>query len=203
MIFDRSLSELVSPDMQISEGQTQVILAAIALIGSGCRLLVFGCGNDSALWHRANKNGKTVFVEHNEQWVDVVKTKFEYLDIRRHTYETTVFSSLPIDEESLQAHEMPSFMTEEQWDIIIVDAPDGYRQKSPGRSLPIYWTSIVAAQSTQIFIDDYQRPLEEAYAKHFVEPRSQWNVVIPRNDRRGRDRDAKMLWSIGLLNELW
>ena len=45
-----------------------VHLAAAIYARAPCRLLVFGCGLDSPLWHELNRDGKTVFIEDDPHW---------------------------------------------------------------------------------------------------------------------------------------
>lgn len=182
----------------MSLGQVHAILSAIAMAGPECRLLVFGCGNDSLLWASANASGTTVFVEDSRQWLETTRKRYPTLDIRHVNYPPpTVAESLPIDEARLRAAVMPAFMREQEWDIIIIDAPQGNTQKSPGRALPIYWSSLVARPHAQIFVDDYERDVERAHADKFLTVRRAWFATIPRQLQQGKPTKGQMLWSMG------
>ncbi len=185
--------------IQMSPGQVHAILNAIALAGPKCKLLVFGCGNDTRLWLEANRSGKTVFLESHPDWLAEVSRRNPTADIRRIEYpaDLTVSNSLPIDEQRLSTYPVPAVMTEEAWDVIIVDAPQGFNGKAPGRALPIYWSSKVAGPQTQIYVDDYERALEREYAERFLNGRRKWYATIPRLEKHGRSSVGLMLWSMG------
>ena len=57
---------------------------------SGCNLLIFGLGRDSELWLDVNKNGKTIFLEDNTEWINTVNIQMKNLnkeiDIRHIRY---------------------------------------------------------------------------------------------------------------------
>lgn len=197
MQFDQVIARHYSHEIQMSLGQVHAIISGIAMAGPGCKLLVFGCGNDSDLWFHANAGGKTVFLENNAGWLEQTKAKFPHLDIRLIDYgKRTGAESLPIDEKKLASFDLPEVLREETWDvIIIIDLPMGYSRKA--RSLPIYWTSLVARPSTQVFVDNYERDLEREYADHFLNASRTWRAVVPRLVKEGRKSDGSMLWSMG------
>ena len=47
---------------------------------SGCNLLIFGLGRDSELWLDVNKNGKTIFLEDNTEWINTVNIQMKNLN---------------------------------------------------------------------------------------------------------------------------
>jgi hypothetical protein len=47
------------------------------------RLLVFGLGHDSPLWHALNPGGVTVFLEEDPEWYKVVRTRSPHLRAAR------------------------------------------------------------------------------------------------------------------------
>jgi hypothetical protein len=46
------------------------------------------------------------------------------------------------------------------FDIIIIDGPNGYAARKPGRLIPYYWTTLLSKKGTIIYGDDASRPLE-------------------------------------------
>jgi hypothetical protein len=72
----------------------------------------------------------------------------------------------------------------------------GFKGSVPGRSLPIYWSSRIASAETQIFIDDYHRPLEKAYSDHFFHSTRPWSVVVPRIVD-----PSSLIWFFGVKSE--
>lgn len=187
------------PGIQLSIGQISVIGAAIRAEAPGARVLVFGCGNDSALWSSINFDGEIIFAEDDPAWIAKTQTRFPTLHIEHVSYGSrTVESSLPIDETALADHPVPAFLAQGDWNVIIIDAPRGHKPWLPGRSLPIYWSAQIATPETQIFVDDYSRRLERAYADFFLKPIRPWSLVIPRVVQAGRPSGSTMLWSVGV-----
>lgn len=184
--------------IQISRGQAAVIGAAIAGAGDGAKVLVFGCGNDSPLWAAMNPGGRTVFLENHKAWLGEARARCPDLDIREVSYRgRSVEHSLPIDETELARFPVPDVVAECAWDVILIDSPMGSKPTMPGRSLPIWWASQVARPTTHVFVDDYRRALERAYADHFFRSRRPWNIEVPRVYRHGIRNAGVMLWSVG------
>jgi hypothetical protein len=202
-LSEPALADLIErwyePTIQFSVGQVVVIAQAIVAAGSGANVLVFGCGNDSRLWHQINRNGRTVFLEHDAKWLASVRRQWPELEVHEVTYAgRTVGDSLPIDEAALAKFAVPAVLAGVPWAVIVVDSPQGYRVTQPGRSLPIYWAAEVATPSTHVFVDDYDRALERAYADRFFRSRRPWNVEIERVQKSGMPTKGRMLWSIGV-----
>ena len=53
-----------------------------------CNVLVFGLGNDSALWDQINTEGKTVFLEHNLEWYKKISSRNPRLNCYLVQYHT-------------------------------------------------------------------------------------------------------------------
>lgn len=186
-------------DIQISRGQASVVGAAIASAGARARVLVFGCGNDSPMWAAMNPGGRTVFLENHTAWLAQARERFPGLEIEPIDYAgRTVETSLPIDEAALAAFPVPPIVVSEPWDVILIDSPMGTKPHMPGRSLPIWWASQVARPACHIFVDDYRRALERAYADHFFRARRPWSIEVPRVFRHGIRNAGVMFWSVGV-----
>lgn len=187
------------PETQMTTGQIFAIAAAISAMGPKPNVLVFGLGNDSPLWHSLNEGGYTRFVEDNAKWLKMQKERFPYLNIEQISYgDRTVATSLPLKTEELDRYPVPQCLLGKQWDVIVVDSPMGHQSHRPGRSLSIYWTWKIAGPQCQVFVDDYNRPLERTYADYFFRSRRPWNVEIPRLVRKGEKSGGMLLWSMGL-----
>jgi glucuronoxylan 4-O-methyltransferase len=59
---------------QMSRAEYTVITDELIKRGP-CKLLVFGCGNDSPVWHSLNRGGITVFIENDESWANTTSAK--------------------------------------------------------------------------------------------------------------------------------
>lgn len=129
-----------------------------------CRVLVFGCGNDSRYWIEANKDGRTVFLEDSERWIRKVQPLIPKADIRKVTYTTTKPDYLNLLDTPEKLHlELPEDI-QGKWDIILVDAPKGFKDHHHGRMQSIYAAS---RMGTDILIHDCQRMVEDLYGKLF------------------------------------
>lgn len=133
---------------------TEVLLEA-----SPCKLLVFGCGQDSALWHEINKHGLTVFLEHNEPWVKYLQNTIT-LFVAYKTSLTRRWDYLPIDN-------FPAWIDSIDWNIVIVDAPEGHIIEAPGRLSSIKKASELCKNGI-IFVHDMHREAEQAFAAKFL-----------------------------------
>jgi hypothetical protein len=135
------------------------------------KFLVFGVGNDSALWFFMNYRGRTVFLEDNWGWLNQIRVRYPYLTIEQVTYSSHRGSwrRLLGDDEALRM-ELPAHVLEEDWDVILVDAPSGVADSSPGRMESIYMAAQMLAEGGRCFIHDCHREVETAYAdKYFGE----------------------------------
>jgi hypothetical protein len=53
------------------------------------------------------------------------------------------------------------------FDIIIVDGPEGFHPKKPGRLIPCYWSTLLSRSGTIIYVDDARRQLESYFIQKF------------------------------------
>ena len=132
------------------------------------KLLVFGLGYDSELWHNSTI-GNTFFVENNIEYINLNKNIIPEANIIFYDFEgiTVSKSKNIINNNSLLSTD--SFMIPQKlldsapYDIILIDGPAGYDNDKIGRLLPIYWSQKYLSKSgTIIYIDDCKRPLESA-----------------------------------------
>jgi len=180
----------------LSPFQAKAIGCAVLACGPGCRLLVFGLGNDTPLWLGLNKDGHTQFLESNENWIEKSILLYPGLNVAiMPTFGFTVASSANVTEGELSACEIPSFLRGSTWDVIVVDGPPGHSQTDPGRAVAIYWAANLATPSTDVFVDDYNRPLEKRFADEFLASRRLGaSVVISASDLV---RSRMLFWSMG------
>lgn len=129
--------------------------------------LVFGTGHDSELWRYSNKNGFTVFLENNDEWID------EHNDIYKVTYNTRLdqadflLSEFKNGNTSNLEIRLPDFVTETQWDVILVDSPEGWAKHCPGRMQSLYAAYVLAKEHTHILVHDCDRYVEDLYTSEF------------------------------------
>ena len=92
-----------------------------------CRFLVFGLGNDSPFWHKANLNGRNAFLEDYQPWFDKITKKFPELEAYSVSYpcNMTQWEDVLHKPERLKM-DLPGEITGNKWDVIFVDGPRGY-----------------------------------------------------------------------------
>lgn len=159
---------------------------------SPCNFLVFGLGHDSPLWSSLNSGGRTVFLDENPTWIDRMRADFPDLEFFHVSYDT----KLPQADELLRSAEsdsaacgavvdprdskcvlalksLPKEVYEVEWDVIMVDAPTGYHNESPGRMTAIYTAGLMARNrlsggETDVMVHDVDRPVEDRFSRAFL-----------------------------------
>jgi len=165
---NKVIDELIEKQMCLTKNKqmTEEEYRYIASFLSDKNFLVFGTGYDSDLWRQANKNGKTIFLEHNAQWITNFQDTYRIVytsNLRRdkHTlleqYKQGDYSRLEID--------MPEEVKNTAWDVILVDSPEGGKKKHyHGRMQSIYAAKKLAHDNTDILIHDCDRYIEDTYS---------------------------------------
>lgn len=134
-----------------------------------CGLLVFGCGNDSALWELVNRHGTTVFLEDNDEWIAMAQAALSKATVEKVEYGTRMehwHRMLGADE--LLALDLPPSVSGRKWNVILVDGPPGYADSCPGRMKSIFAASRLVAPNGYVFVHDCNRPLEREYSAHYL-----------------------------------
>lgn len=153
-------------NIQLTPEQLKAITKTL---GRGCNFLVFGVGNDSPFWLKANKGGKTIFIENDKEWANKVKSMCPGIKIIPINYDTKLsdWEKLINHPESLSLELGPEIRNT-NWDVILVDAPPGYAQDKPGRMKSIYQASILIKDRGHVFVHDCDRPVEQAYSDKYL-----------------------------------
>lgn len=126
--------------------------------------LVFGCGYDTPLWKHVNKNGLTIFLESNPEWINPDDNAYLI------NYTTTLGKSKSLLAEYKNNNfnnlklTLPDIVKETNWDCIFVDAPPGGSKKHPGRMQSIFTAKELSSPSTEIFIHDCDREAERIWS---------------------------------------
>ena len=167
----RQIRELVeSNPCQLSINE-YTYLVGVLKRSSPCNMLVFGLGNDSTLWHQLNPQGKTVFLEHNPEWFEKILSKNPQLTTYAVQYHTKLsdWTILLTQDPMNLAIDLPPEVMNTDWDLIFVDAPEGYEETKPGRMQSIYMASILGRKGrAHLFVHDCDRPAEQAYCSRFL-----------------------------------
>lgn len=156
-------------DIQLSAEQLKAICDAIKS-KAPCRLLVFGLGNDSVFWSSLNKGGVTVFLEDDKDWFQEITKRSNGIKAFLVHYNTQRKEWKKFLEDTSLFHmTLPDAIEKEAWDVILVDAPAGYGDETPGRMNSIFLSSKLIKKSGDIFVHDCEREVEDAYCNKFLE----------------------------------
>ena len=65
---------------------------------------------------------------------------------------------------------LPKEIAQNKWDIIFVDAPEGWSDEKPGRMKSIYTAAKLASLSKDciVFVHDCDRKVEDVYSNRFL-----------------------------------
>lgn len=181
--FVNSLLQQKNQYVQMDDLVLSKIFQHIYLREKKVNILVFGLGFDSILYQTANERGLTCFIEDDHFFFSInqnIPNKILF------NYKTTVKDSINYTIQDLEKFEMPPIIKDIEWDMIIIDGPRGYEDHHPGRSLPIFWSSL--CKKATIFIDDSSRFVEDKFIKmcftdsgkiDVIEKRGHTSIIYP------------------------
>ena len=160
------IENFYNKNIQLS--MTVIIKILKNIVNKNKKVLIFGLGNDSLLWYKANQEKNILFVENKLFYIKKNQNinkkhiiKYDYKDI-------TVQKSLDnlVD---VKKYRIPNkLINQKPFDIILIDGPEGFSPDSHGRELPFYWSKKLMHEKTKIFIDDFNRDLEKKlFHKYF------------------------------------
>jgi glucuronoxylan 4-O-methyltransferase len=134
-----------------------------------CHLLIFGLGHDSEFYRRINRGGRTIFLEDNEEWIRHLTGRFQRLEAYLVSYKTLVgrwrdYLADPAPFATL----LPSAVTEVRWDIIFVDAPNGYLDGQPGRMESLRLAAQLVNSPGTVFVHDCERETEDYFSTYYL-----------------------------------
>ncbi|KAJ0265322.1 hypothetical protein HA466_0016290 [Hirschfeldia incana] len=182
------------PNTSMSFSELSAISTVINSKPPNCNLLVFGLSHESLLWRSINLKGRTVFVDDNpyavskfeqsnpgvEAYDVVFPTKLSQAGRLLRYYKTRPecgpVQNLLFSDCKLAINDLPNFVYEIDWDVILVDGPRGYAGYSPGRMAPIFTSAVLAkskssgkkTKKTDVFVREYGRRLERVYSNEFL-----------------------------------
>ena len=155
-------------EIHLGEDLLQLIAVTIKR-KAPCNVLIFGLGNDSLFWHKLNRGWMTVFLEDNLEWYHKVTSKEKDLTAFLVNYHTRRGDwRLLLDSPALLAMTLPEQIEEEAWDVILVDAPQGTGDQTPGRMKSIYLASRLVKNLGDVFVHDCHREVEDVYSTTFI-----------------------------------
>lgn len=141
----------------------------------GCDMLMWGVGFDARLWcQMVAGQGRIVFLEGTPEWFDLIKREIVGIEVYLVSYKHVMPEADALLQKELTDDELlvnlPATVNSTMWDIIIVDAPQGYRKRShefPGRMESIYTSGRLkdraiasGKKSVQVMVHDASRHVE-------------------------------------------
>lgn len=167
----QTVNELIDRQMRLTKNKqmTEEEYRYIASYLGSKNTLIFGTGYDSDLWRQANNHGNTIFLEDNDKWIshenDVYKVTYKTVlsdaEILLSNYKKTM-------NDNLLLLDLPQFVKDTKWDIIVVDAPAGNKLHLPGRMQSIFTAKKLSNKNTNIFVHDCDRKVEDLYTTEFL-----------------------------------
>ncbi len=155
------ISTFYNPKIQLAFSVITDILENV--VENNLKMLVFGLGYDSLMWLKAT-DGNTFFVEDNDEYINLNKGTIPDENIIKYSYrDISVSKSFILTEDEIKVYSLPEKLQRlGQFDVILIDGPEGYTPIKPGRLLPIYWTKkYLSKKDSIIYIDDSNRDLEK------------------------------------------
>ncbi|CAN7118207.1 unnamed protein product [Brassica rapa subsp. narinosa] len=184
------------PNTSMSLPELSAVSAVINSKGPSCNLLVFGLSHESLLWRSVNLKGRTVFVDENSYAVSKFEQNNPGVEAYDVVYSTKVsqagkllgyyktrpecrpVQNLLFSDCKLGINDLPNFVYEIEWDVILIDGPRGYAGDSPGRMAPIFTSAVLAKskdsgkkkkkKTTDVFVHEFGRKLERVYSEEFL-----------------------------------
>ncbi|EOA30948.1 hypothetical protein CARUB_v10014094mg [Capsella rubella] len=189
------------PNTSMSFLELTTISTIINSHGPSCNLLVFGLTYESLLWRSINFQGRTVFVDESPYSVSKFEQSNPGVEAYDVVYSTKVsqatkllgyyktknecrpVQNLLFSDCKLGINDLPNFVYEIDWDVILIDGPRGYAFDSPGRMAPIFTTAVLAKskdlgkkkkmkktkkKKTDVFVHEFGREIERVYSDEFL-----------------------------------
>ncbi len=145
----------------------EVIIDVFKNIKTDTKMLVFGLGYDSKMWFNSTSSN-TFFIENKEEYIQLNKNDIPDTHIIKYDYPTRCSTSHQLSDDKIKNFFIPEKILElAPFDIIIIDGPEGFNSRAPGRLLPCYWSTLLSKENSLIYIDDSSRFLEDFCIKKY------------------------------------
>ena len=155
-------------DVQLTAAELGAVVKAVRE-RPHCRLLVFGCGNDTPFWERVNAGGETAFIEDDPRWAVAARAALHASSVHLVDYGTRLSDwRLLLDAPHRLLMAFPPEILERPWDVVLVDGPAGHDASSPGRMKSIYGAANLVGPGGAIFVHDSEREVEGAFAARYL-----------------------------------
>ncbi|XP_065879693.1 arabinogalactan O-methyltransferase 1-like isoform X1 [Euphorbia lathyris] len=175
-----------------------------------CNFLVFGLGHDSLMWTSLNPRGNTIFLEEDPQWVHIIlqripalrayvvkyRTHLRDADELLSSYKEEKYCKLPDIRLKgnllckLALSMLPDEVYDNEWDVIMIDAPRGYYGEAPGRMGAIFSAAVMARGRTRTENGGVTIPDEDLNINH-LDLRWSFIGMISQTGWKPRNRGAR------------
>lgn len=173
---------------QLSPTQMTWIASTISSYGSNnglnpFNILVWGLGFDSQLWYTAHcdavhqKGGHAIFVENWKTWIDTVGATYPHLEVYEFgDYKSKVEEYRKFFDNPYKSITLAPEVEDKCFDMILIDAPQGYNTGQPGRQEATWWSIQKALDCLRnghprditIFLHDLERNAEQTLYKDWL-----------------------------------
>lgn len=173
-IVQKDLGMYKSPNQeklpaQLSESSELTKIITKIIKQKPVNFLVFGVGNDSSYWININKGGRTVFIEDSPDWLEKIKTQDPRIEAYLVNYNSNILEwEKLLNRPDLLAMDLPNKVTNTKWDVILVDAPEGWHDNCPGRMKSIYLSSKLIKIGGHVFVHDCHRKVERVCCDKYL-----------------------------------
>ncbi|KAG6469306.1 protein IRX15-LIKE-like [Zingiber officinale] len=195
VVFDALLEYAASSNTsEKMEEEDMRAVAGVIRRRAPCNLLVFGIGHETPLWRALNHGGRTVFVGESEYLVgraEGLNPGLEAFDVafittvretpellatarRQRRGECRPVQNLLYSDCRLAVNDLPNQLYGVEWDVILVDGPQGNAPETPGRAASIFTAAVMARSvpggHVDVLVHDYDREVERVSSGEFLCP---------------------------------
>lgn len=188
-----------------------------------CNFLVFGLGHESFMWATLNLRGTTIFLEQDARLVHKILARAPALRVETVTYHTRLYEADHLlttykhERNCMPPHvrlkgnvrcklalaELPDYVYNKEWDVIMIDGPSGYFAEAPGRMGTVFTAAVMARERkaegvTHVILHDVNRKVERLYAEEFLCKKNLvkavgklWHFAIPPNQNGSLEEDTE------------
>ncbi len=89
-------------------------------------------GMDSILWRKVNCRGRAVFLENWQEWIEKITAIDPALEVYKVDYNTSVGAADDWFNGGRWSLDVPVAVSNDCYDVILVDAPQGFKDSMPG-----------------------------------------------------------------------